>query len=62
MNKWGEILAAAEKNGKTLPAIDSLIVATAQVHNLSIVTRNTQNMEGSGVDVINPWTYDAPST
>ncbi len=61
VNKWGEILATAEKNGKPLPAIDSLIAATAQVHDLSVVTRNTQDMEGSGVEVINPWTY-APNT
>lgn len=57
-NKWGEILAAAEKNGKPIPAIDSLIAATALVHDLSVVTRNMQDMEGSGVEVINPWTYE----
>lgn len=58
-NKWGEILAAAEKSGKSLPAIDSLIAATARVHDLSVVTRNTQDMEGSGADVINPWAYES---
>jgi len=58
VNKWGEILAAAEKSGKPLPAIDALIAATAHVHDLSVVTRNTQDMEGSGVEVINPWTYE----
>ena len=58
VNKWGEILAAAEKNGKPPPAIDSLIAATALVHDLSVVTRNTQDMEGSGVEVINPWNYE----
>ena len=57
VNRWGKILATAEKKGKPLPAIDSLITATAQVHNLSVVTRNTQDMEGSGVEIINPWTY-----
>jgi len=57
VNKWGKILATAEKNGKPLPAIDSLIAATALVHDLSVVTRNTQDMEGSGVEMINPWTY-----
>lgn len=55
VNKWGEIVATAEKNGKPLPAIDSLIAATALVHGLSVVTRNIQDMEGSGVEVINPW-------
>lgn len=61
VNKWGEILAAAEKNGTPLPAIDSLIAATALVHDLSVVSRNTQDMEGSGVEVINPWSYE-PNT
>ena len=61
VNRWGKILATAEKNGKPLPAIDSLIAATARVHDLSIVTRNTQDMEGSGVEVFNPWTYE-PNT
>jgi len=56
--KWGELLAASEKNGKPLPAIDSLIAATAQVHDLSVVTRNTHDMEGSEVEVINPWNYN----
>jgi predicted nucleic acid-binding protein len=59
VNKWGEILAIAEKSGNPLPAIDSLIAATAQVHDLSVVTRNTQDMEGSGVEVINPWMYES---
>jgi len=61
VNKWGEILAIAEKSGNPLPAIDSLIAATAQVHDLSVVTRNTQYMEGSEVEVINPWNYE-PNT
>ena len=61
VNKWGEILATAEKAGRPLPAIDSLIAATALVHDLSVVTRNTQDMEGSGVEVINPWNYE-PNT
>jgi len=61
VNKWGEILATAEKKGEPLPAIDSLIAATAQVHGLTVVTRNTQDMEGSGTEVINPWTYE-PNT
>lgn len=51
------ILAADEKDSTPLPVIDSLIVATALVHNLSLVSRNTKDMEDSGVEVINPWVY-----
>jgi len=61
VNKLGEILATTEKQGRSLPAIDSLLAATALVHDLTIVTRNTQDMEGSGVDIINPWSEE-PNT
>lgn len=55
VNKWGEILATADRIGKPVPAIDALIAATARVHGLSVVTRNAQHMESAGVEVINPW-------
>lgn len=57
VNRWGEFLARAEKNGSPLPAIDALIAATAQAHNLTVVTRNTKDMEGTGVELTNPWEY-----
>lgn len=52
-NRWGRILAVA---GRPLPAIDSLIGATAAHHGLSLVTRNVRDFAGFGLDVINPWT------
>lgn len=59
VNKWGEILAEAEKIGEKIgepmPAIDALIAASALVHDLYVVTRNVSDMEASGVEIINPW-------
>ena len=55
VNKWGEVLAKAEKAGNPLPAIDTLIASTALVHGLSVVTRNTKDIEPTGVELINPW-------
>lgn len=55
MNRWGEILARAEIRGTLLPAVDSLIAATASVHNLAIVTANIQDFQHTGVELINPW-------
>jgi predicted nucleic acid-binding protein len=52
-DRWGQLLASA---GRPLPAIDSLLAATALVHGLRMVTRNTRDFEGLGVEVINPWT------
>ena len=53
--KWGEILSTSENNGYRLPAIDTLIAATAIVNNLTLVTRNTRDMVHSGVSLYNPW-------
>ena len=53
---WGRIQAALEMAGKPLPTLDGLLCATAQAHNLTVVTRNTRNFEPSGVHVLNPWT------
>jgi predicted nucleic acid-binding protein len=34
---------------------DCLIAATALVHGLTLVTRNTGDFAGTGVDLFNPW-------
>lgn len=52
---WGILLGTAEKHGKKLPAMDSLIAATASVHALIVVTRNTRDMERCQAKVFNPW-------
>jgi predicted nucleic acid-binding protein len=52
---WGKIQCIAEKKGKPMPAIDSLIAATALAHDLTVVTRNVSDMEQSGVRLLNPW-------
>ena len=52
---WGEIQGKSELEGQPLPAIDGLIAATALAHDLTVVTRNTADMEQSGVALLNPW-------
>ena len=49
---WGRLLADA---GRPLPAIDSLIAATAVAHQLTVATRNTEDMADTGAAVFNPW-------
>jgi toxin FitB len=51
-DRWGCLLGQA---GRPLPAIDSLLGATAAHHGLSIVTRNMRDFAGLGIEVINPW-------
>lgn len=52
---WGELIAKQEKAGRVIPTIDSLIAASAIVHNLQIVTRNTKDFEGLNIPLVNPW-------
>lgn len=49
---WGRLQASAER---TLPAVDSLLAATALHHHLRLVTRNTMDFEVPGLETINPW-------
>lgn len=53
-DKWGALQSRCKK-GYTLPAIDSLIAATAEVHELTLVTRNTKDFINTSIEVINPW-------
>ena len=48
--EWGRMNAAA-----TLPAVDSLLAATARVHGLTFVTRNTKDVTRTGVPCLNPF-------
>lgn len=52
---WGKLVAQSEQAGRRMPYVDSLIAATALFHGLTLVTRNTRDMEGSGVALFNPW-------
>jgi len=54
--EWGRNLGNLEKGGIKLPVIDSLIAATALINSLTVVTRNTQDIERFGAIILNPWT------
>lgn len=48
---WGELMGG----NRTLPVVDTLLAATAIVHNLTLVTRNASDLEGLPVQLFNPW-------
>jgi len=52
---WGR-LSAADR----LPPVDGLLAATALVHGLVVVTRDTTPFERIGVPYLDPWSYGEP--
>ena len=55
-DSWGHMAALARR---PLPAIDSLLAATALTHGLTLVTRNLRDFRFPGLEVIDPWSPDA---
>lgn len=54
LHVWAQIAARAELAGQPLPVMDGLIMATAQCHGLTVVTRNVQDFT-LYPQVFNPW-------
>jgi len=52
---WGELTARLEKHGTPLPAIDSLLAATALQAEFTLVTRNTGDFQLAGISLYDPW-------
>lgn len=49
---WGRLLAQSDR---PLPAIDSLLAATALSHGLTLVTRNLRDFRHPHLPVLDPW-------
>lgn len=54
LHAWAQITARAELAGQPLTVLDGLLMATAQCHGLTIVTRNVQDFTACP-QVFNPW-------
>ena len=53
--KWAELLARLRRTGKAMLVKDSLMAATAAVHDLAIATRNRADFVNAGVTVVDPF-------
>jgi len=48
--EWGDLNVP-----DPLPVVDSLLAATAKVHGLTLATRNTRDVQRTGVKYVNPF-------
>ena len=55
-DSWGRIVARRETLGRPIGAMDALIAATAQVHDLTLATRNEIDFDSVVSAIVNPWT------
>lgn len=53
--KWGVLMAHLEAAGRIMPAIDSLIAATALAKKMTLFTRNVSDFDSAGIEIVNPW-------
>lgn len=51
----GRVVARGEGIGRWMEAMDAFIAATAEVHQLTLVTRNTSDFDSLVKNVLNPW-------
>lgn len=55
INRWAYLNAKLERIGSRPPLTDSLIAATADVHGLTIATRNIKDFQALSLPLFNPW-------
>ena len=58
-DKWGKIVSRGEAAGRPIAAMDAFLAATAEVHRLTLVTRNVSHFSLLKT-VVNPWS-ESPS-
>jgi predicted nucleic acid-binding protein len=53
--RWAQLVADLRAAGRAMPIKDSLIAATALVHDLTVVTRNRADFANADVKTIDPF-------
>lgn len=51
----GELRGKLRGKGKTHTQADMMIAATAQIHQLTLVTRNIRDFDSCGIPLLNPF-------
>jgi predicted nucleic acid-binding protein len=51
---WG-VMVRSEKKGNAIGAMDAFVAATAEAHDLTLVTRNIRDFESVEISLVDPW-------
>ncbi len=57
---WGVVTARARELGRPIAIMDAFLAATAVVHHLTLVTRNTSDFSALRIPVLDPFTGTLP--
>jgi toxin FitB len=52
---WGRVVSRCSAVGRPIGVMDAFFAATAEVHALTLVTRNVSDFTASGISIFNPW-------
>jgi len=54
-DRWGRLLALAERKGRPIGPMDACLAAIAASRGLTLVTRNARDFTGADVPLLDPW-------
>ncbi|MBI2922819.1 MAG: type II toxin-antitoxin system VapC family toxin [Planctomycetes bacterium] len=52
--RWARLVVELKRKGRRLPLLDSMIAASALVHDLTVATRNVADFKPTGARVLDP--------
>jgi predicted nucleic acid-binding protein len=53
--RYGAIVVSRERSGRAIATADAQIAAICASRRATLATRNTEDFEGTGIELINPW-------
>lgn len=52
---YGELVSARERSGRPIGVSDGQIAAICRKHGATLATRDLNDFEGTGIDLVDPW-------